>query len=52
MLGDVISLIDIFDYENESVFFDWVHISEKGNYVIALRMSNDIIKYLETLELG
>lgn len=38
-------LSDIFDEEVESVYFDGLHVSEHGNYVIA----NNIYKIIETI---
>lgn len=43
----IISLTGVFDHNTETIFIDWIHISEEGNSIIAREMSKDIVKYEE-----
>ncbi len=40
-------LTSIFDAQEGTIFFDWCHISEEGNSIIATKIAEDIIKYLD-----
>lgn len=43
---DVRDLTQIFNNINSTIYFDWCHISEKGNGIIAKDMAEDVQKYL------
>lgn len=44
---EVKDLTDIFNDKQNTIFIDWVHISEEGNSIIAKKISKDVINYLK-----
>ena len=45
---DVIDISDVFTNNKKTLFYDWVHVLEEGNDIIAQRMSIDIVNAYQT----
>lgn len=44
----VTDLTNIYDSETRTIFIDWAHKSERGNLIIAKKMTEDVINYLNS----
>ena len=44
--NEIRDLTQVFNDKENTIFIDWVHISEEGNSIIAKEMSDDLTNYL------